>query len=64
MSERTLSQTLELVAEVSCPHCEQPVNVPVPNRDVELNVRPYVAAFGDHRVVNCPADHRFWVYFC
>ena len=54
----------ELVAEVACPHCEQPVEVPVPDREVEPTVSPYVAAFGEHTTVRCPAGHRFWVYYC
>lgn len=58
------SPTQELVTEVACPHCERPVDVAAPDRDVELAVRPYVAAFGDYSVVHCPAEHKFWVYYC
>ncbi len=54
----------ELVAEVECPECRHPVDVTVPDRDVELEVRSYPAAYGDHSVVHCPADHEFWVYYC
>lgn len=54
----------ELVTEVSCPQCTRPVEVGVPDRETELKVRPYVAAFGDHQVVHCSAGHEFWVYYC
>lgn len=53
-----------LVAEVACPRCEQPVDVPVPNREVEPTASPYVAAFGEHTTVDCPRGHGFWVYYC
>ncbi|WP_222919438.1 DUF2080 family transposase-associated protein [Natrinema sp. SYSU A 869] len=52
------------LATVSCPFCERETAVPVPNTDVELAVRRSVAPFGDRATVSCPADHRFWVYFC
>lgn len=66
MTERSAvaSPEHDLVMEVACPHCERPVEVSVPDRDVEPVVRPYVAAFGDHSVVHCPAGHKFWVYYC
>lgn len=55
----TLSQSV-----VPCPYCEQETPVSVPNTDVEVVVSQSVALFGDHTTVNCPDEHRFWVYFC
>ena len=60
----TASPNQDLVTEVACPHCEQPVDVSVPDREVEPTVKPYVAAFGDYSTVHCSAGHRFWVYYC
>lgn len=54
----------DLVASVSCPQCDEPVDVEVPDREVEPTVSAYVRAFGDHVVVHCDEGHRFWVYFC
>ncbi|MDX1748229.1 MAG: hypothetical protein R3324_20020 [Halobacteriales archaeon] len=54
----------DLEAEVACPHCERPVAVAVPDREVEPTPSPYVVAFGDHRTAYCPAGHEFWVYYC
>ncbi|QLK24314.1 hypothetical protein HYG81_01155 [Natrinema zhouii] len=51
-------------AAIPCPYCEQETAVSVPDGDVELEVRRSVALYGDHTTVECPADHRFWVYFC
>ncbi|WP_254531898.1 hypothetical protein [Natrinema gelatinilyticum] len=53
-----------LVTEVACPRCDSRVEVSMPDRDAEPTVSPTVAAFGDHTVVHCPAEHKFWVYFC
>lgn len=66
MMERSTGGSSEhdLGTEVACPRCERPVEVSVPDQEVEPVVRPYVAAFGDHSVVNCPAGHTFWVYYC
>lgn len=52
------------VSEVACPQCGEGTDVPVPNREVELKVRPSVAAFGEHSVVHCSRGHKFWVYYC
>ena len=59
-----VSPDQERVTEVTCPDCEQPVDVSVPRREAEPTVSPYVAAFGDCSIVYCPAGHRFWVYYC
>jgi hypothetical protein len=58
------SSEQDLVTEVTCPHCEQLVEVSVPNREVEPTVKTQVAAFGEHSVVHCSVGHRFWVYYC
>ena len=50
--------------EVACPKCGEDSSVPVPERDVELKVSPYVAAFGDHTELKCSNEHIFWVYYC
>ncbi|WP_425607415.1 hypothetical protein [Halomontanus rarus] len=50
--------------EVACPQCGENSSVPVPERDVELKVSPYVAAFGDHTELECSNEHTFWVYYC
>ncbi|WP_449405227.1 hypothetical protein [Haloarcula salina] len=60
----TVSPERDLDAEVACPHCERPVTVSVPDREADLTVSQYVAAFGEHSVARCPAGHRFWVYYC
>lgn len=60
----TVDPNRDLVATVSCPQCADPVDVEVPDREVEPTVSAYVRAFGDHVVVHCEAGHRFWVYFC
>ncbi|WP_176393151.1 hypothetical protein [Natronolimnobius baerhuensis] len=49
---------------VACPHCGDTSTIPVPTADVDLQVRPYVAAFGEYRTIDCANDHTFWVYFC
>ena len=61
-----VSQDLDpdIVAEVTCPHCDRSAEVSVPDREVDPTVSPYVAAFGEHSVVHCPAGHKFWVYYC
>ena len=51
-------------ASVACPNCGERVGVRVPEGEPDLVVRRYVAAWGDHETVTCPAGHRFWVYFC
>lgn len=56
--------SLDLAMEVSCPHCDRPVEITVPDREVDPKVSPSVAAFGEHTVVHCPAGHKFWVYYC
>lgn len=58
------SSDADLVAAVECPQCQQPVDVSVPDRDVEPTVSAYNRAYGDHTVVHCPAGHKFWVYYC
>lgn len=60
----TASSEQTRVTEVTCPHCERPVELSVPNREVELTVVPHVAAFGEHSVVHCSTGHKFWVYYC
>lgn len=60
----TLAGRADPVAEVACPHCERPVDVSLPDPDVDPIVRSHVALFGDHTVVECTAGHTFWVYFC
>ncbi|NGM68061.1 hypothetical protein G6M89_03370 [Natronolimnobius sp. AArcel1] len=50
--------------EIACPTCEETLAVPVPDEDVELKARPYVAAFGDYTTVECSSEHTVWVYFC
>ncbi|WP_276256212.1 hypothetical protein [Halomontanus rarus] len=50
--------------EVACPQCGENSSIPVPERDVELKVSPYVAAFGDHAELECSNEHTFWVYYC
>ncbi len=50
--------------EVACPRCGENSRVPVPERDVELKISPYVAAFGDHTELECSNEHTFWVYYC
>lgn len=57
----TRDQAMETV---SCPHCERETLVSVPDADVDLEVSRSVALYGDHTTVTCPADHKFWVYFC
>ncbi|WP_227379529.1 hypothetical protein [Haladaptatus halobius] len=42
-----------LGTEVTCPQCEQPADVQVLDRDTELVVGSYVAAFGEYSVVHC-----------
>ncbi|ELZ02677.1 hypothetical protein [Natrialba asiatica] len=59
----TATGNRELVT-ISCPHCEQETVVSVPDAGVELEARRYVALYGDYTTVVCPADHKFWVYFC
>lgn len=57
-------QDQDLITEVACPHCEQLVDVSIPDREVEPTVSSYVAAFGDHSIVHCLKGHKFWVYYC
>ena len=57
-TSRTLATTVE------CPHCDRPVDVPTPDREVEPTVSPYVAAFGEHTTAHCSEGHEFWVYYC
>ncbi|WP_425433287.1 hypothetical protein [Haloarcula nitratireducens] len=53
-----------LETEVACPHCERSVTISRPDREADVTVRPYVAAYGSHSTVHCPAGHTFWVYDC
>ena len=55
---------LQASRDVACPHCAERTTVPLPDEDVEVTIRPYVAAFGDHTTVTCSSDHTYWVYFC
>ncbi|SIS04393.1 hypothetical protein [Natronorubrum thiooxidans] len=50
--------------DVACPKCGTHSSIPVPDRDVELKVSPYVAAFGEYTKVECSDEHVFWVYYC
>lgn len=49
---------------VSCPKCEERVEIPVTEPDVDLTVSPYLVAFGDYTEVECSNEHPFWVYHC
>ena len=62
--QAVVAEDREPNASVACPRCDQPVDVPVPNREVEPTGSPYVAAFGEHTDARCEAGHRFWVYYC
>ncbi|WP_449289269.1 hypothetical protein [Natronococcus amylolyticus] len=50
--------------EVACPKCGESSSISVPERDVEIKVSPYVAAFGDNTELKCSNEHTFWVYYC
>jgi hypothetical protein len=58
------SPNQQLTTEVACPHCDHPVEIAGPDRETEPKASPYVAALGDYTIENCPAGHKFWVYYC
>ncbi|MCU4924413.1 hypothetical protein OB905_00235 [Halobacteria archaeon AArc-dxtr1] len=58
-----MAQTVQ-TQEITCPTCGRERAVPVPDEDVELVVRPYVAAFGEYSTVECANGHTVWIYYC